>query len=129
MGNEKKDITNRADVELLVNTFYDRVKKDATIGFFFTEIIPVDFPAHLPKMYAFWESILFGTSGYKGEPMTVHTHIHQKHKMTHEHFERWISLFTSTIDELFSGNKAEELKQRASSIATIMEWKVTTETK
>ena len=121
---EKHDIANRADIELLVNSFYDKVKTDPTIGFFFTKIIPVDFPAHLPKMYAFWESILFGTSGYKGEPMTAHVHIHEKHKMEHAHFEKWLSLFTSTVDELFAGPKAEEIKQRSSSIATIMEWKV-----
>jgi hemoglobin len=95
------------------------------LDFFFTEIIPVDFPAHLPKMYAFWESILFGTPGYKGEPMTAHVHIHEKHKMEHAHFEQWLLLFRTTVDELFSGPKADEIKQRAASIATIMEWKVT----
>src|ERR1044072_367960 len=120
----KHDITNRADVELLINSFYSKVKTDPVIGFFFTQIIPVDFPSHLPKMYAFWESILFGTPGYKGEPMTAHIHIHQKHKMEPAHFERWISLFTATVDENFTGPKAEEIKHRASSIAMIMEMKV-----
>jgi truncated hemoglobin YjbI len=33
--NQKPDITNRADIELLVNSFYAKVKEDKTIGFFF----------------------------------------------------------------------------------------------
>lgn len=56
----KKDILIREDIELLVNTFYDKIKKDDTIGYFFTEIANVDWPTHLPKMYDFWESILLG---------------------------------------------------------------------
>ena len=33
------------------------------------------------------------------------------------HFERWVSLFHETVDALFSGEKAEMAKQRASLIA------------
>ena len=33
----KTDIRNRKDIELLVDTFYDKIKTDAVIGFLFTE--------------------------------------------------------------------------------------------
>jgi hypothetical protein len=36
-----------------------------------------------------------------------------------------VRLFTSTVDELFEGPKAEEAKQRATSIAGVMAHRVT----
>ena len=120
----KNDITNRADVEILINSFYQKVKKDPLIAFFFSEIVPVNWEAHLPIMYGFWENVLFYTGTYEGNPMAIHKGIHQKCPMKMEHFQRWISLFTETVDELFKGDKAELAKQRATSIATVMQIKM-----
>lgn len=119
-----KDISSRADIELLVNRFYDRAKTDPLIGFFFSEVVPVNWPEHLPRMYDFWESIAFGTAGYKGEPMTVHMELNRKQTMEPAHFKRWVELFHATIESNFSGPKADELKARSASIAAIMKIKV-----
>ena len=35
-----------------------------------------------------------------------------------------IKLFTTTVDELFAGSNAEQVKQRALSIATVMRIKI-----
>ena len=64
-----KDLATREDIELQVNSFYNKVVKDDVIGFFFKDVVKVDFEQHLPKMYSFWESILFGQMTYKGNPM------------------------------------------------------------
>jgi len=120
----KNDITNRADIEILINSFYQKVKKDPLIAFFFSEIVPVNWEAHLPIMYGFWENVLFYTGTYEGNPMAIHKGIHQKCPMKMEHFQRWTSLFTETVDELFKGDKAELAKQRATSIATVMQIKM-----
>jgi len=120
----KNDITNRADIELLINGFYNKVKKDPLIGFFFSEIVPVNWEAHLPIMYGFWENVLFYTGTYEGNQMALHQNIHQKCPMKMEHFQRWTSLFIETVDELFNGDKAELAKQRAISIATVMQIKL-----
>jgi hemoglobin len=37
-----------------------------------------------------------------------------------EHFHHWNTLFDETVDELFIGVKAEEIKQRAINIAAAM---------
>ena len=37
-----KDILERADIELLVNTFYDKVKVDEKIGPFFNNVAKID---------------------------------------------------------------------------------------
>jgi hemoglobin len=120
----KHDIENRDDVKFLINTFYDKVKKDETIGYIFNDIAKVNWDYHLPIMYNFWESILFFTGTYTGNPMKAHEKIHPVVNFTAEHFSVWLKLFTSTVDELFEGEKAELAKQRAISIATVMQLKL-----
>lgn len=120
----KKDIQNRDDIAKLVNRFYERVKKDELINIFFTEVIKVDWERHLPVMYDFWENVLFHTGQYNGNPMIQHQQLHKRYPIHRQHFERWLQLFTDTTDELFKGDNAERIKQRATSIATIMQIKL-----
>src|SRR5690242_12105094 len=115
----KKDIQNIEDIKLLVNTFYDKVKSDKIIGYIFNDIAKVNWEKHLPVMYNFWENVIFFTGSYNGNPMTAHAKMHNVVHFTTDHFEQWIKLFTSTVDELFEGEKAELAKQRAISIATV----------
>ena len=117
----KKDIENRDDIIRLVNTFYDKVKPDETIGYFFNRVVDVNWEKHLPVMYNFWENIIFHAGGYSGNPMKHHMELHEKSPMKKEHFNRWIQLFNETVDELFEGAHAEQAKQRALSIATVMQ--------
>jgi len=120
----KKDIENRQDIQLLVNSFYEKVKQDPEIGFIFNDIVKVNWEKHLPLMYDFWENTLFYTGGYTGNPMEMHQRLHQLVPLTAEHFKRWTHLFTSTVDELFNGEKALLAKQRAISISTLMQIKI-----
>lgn len=120
----KTEIATKQDIKLLVDTFYEKVKIDATIGFFFKEVVQVNWENHLPKMYEFWENIAFSTGNYKGNPIELHKAIHILHTMTPNHFDHWLRVFSTTIDELFEGNKAAYLKERATSIATFMKIKI-----
>ncbi len=120
----KTDIANRQHIEQLINSFYDKVKVDAVIGYFFTEVIPVNWEKHLPVMYDFWENVVFYTGNYEGNPMQQHQQLHKKSPMRMEHFQRWLLLFAETVDELYKGEKAELIKQRAASIATVMQIKI-----
>jgi len=117
----KKDIESLNDIEVLVNNFYKKVKADATIGPLFSNI---NWEKHLPVMYQFWENAIFFSGGYNGNPLKTHQHIHQAFPLSKQHFDVWLTLFTSTVDELFSGEKAELAKQRAVSIATVMQIKI-----
>lgn len=118
------DITTRADIELLVNTFYEKVREDATIGIIFNEIAHVNWDTHMPKMYDFWEGILFGTGQYRGRPMPPHFKLNETHPFKPEYFDAWLSLFYQTVDELFEGEKATEAKTRAINIASVMEHRI-----
>ncbi|HET9057743.1 MAG TPA: group III truncated hemoglobin [Chitinophagaceae bacterium] len=120
----KKDILQRSDVELLVNSFYDKVKKDNLISVFFTDVVDVQWESHLPTMYNFWQNVIFQTGGYIGNPMILHMNLDKMAPLNKEHFNRWTKLFTETVDELFEGDNAELAKQRALSIATVMQVKI-----
>ncbi len=120
----KKELENREDLVLLLNAFYRKAFKDDLIGRFFTEVVPLDLDTHIPVIADFWEAVIFGKQGYRKNVMEVHQHIHQLSAIKKEHLDRWVKLFTETVDELFEGEKAILLKQRASSIATLMDIKL-----
>lgn len=124
-----KKLETREDIELLVNKFYDKVGIDETIGFFFNDVAKVDWSNHLPKMYAFWETLLFGQISYKGNPMAVHFPINAQVPMEKKHFEHWIKLWTTTIEENFTGEMAETAIYKATNIANLMGYKMETATK
>lgn len=119
-----KDLENRNDIADVVNRFYEKVKTDDLISFFFTDVVPVDWEKHLPVMYDFWEQVVFGTGPYNGNPVKIHTDLSRKSPISHLHFNRWTELFISTVDDLFEGENAERMKQRAISIATVMQIKI-----
>ncbi len=120
----KKDILNRKDIVVLVDRFYDKVKQDERIGPFFNEVVKVNWTKHLEAMYNFWENVVFHTGNYEGNPMSKHQAMHQKRPMRMEHFSQWLSLFNETVNEHFQGKNAEAIKQRASSIGTVMQVKL-----
>ena len=116
----KTDIRNRADIEKMVKVFYGKVKEDPAISYFFNDVAKVNWENHLPKMCDFFENILFSSGNYDGNPMQAHEELHKKSEVRIEHFQHWNALFDATVDELFEGAKAEEIKQRATNIAAAM---------
>lgn len=118
------DITSRADINALMEAFYGKALVDESIGFFFTEVAPLNMETHMPLIVDFWETIVFGKAAYKGNVMQVHQHIHGKHAFEAKHFERWVQLFHGTVDAMFAGPHVELIKQRATSIATVMRIKL-----
>lgn len=120
----KKDIENREDVEEILKAFYNTIFKDELIGYFFTTVVPLNLETHIPVITDFWESVIFSTHGYRKNVMEVHQHINQLSSIKKEHLERWVHVFSATINELFEGEKATLMKQRAKSIATLMDIKL-----
>jgi hemoglobin len=50
--------------------------------------------------------------------------VNDKEPLTSLHFNRWIDIFTATVDELYSGTKANEIKFKASNIKEVWEYKM-----
>lgn len=118
--NNTKEIISIDDIKGLVNAFYEKVRKDELIGPIFNERIGDRWPQHLDKMYAFWQTVLLGEHTYFGSPFPPHANL----AISHNHFERWIELFTKTLDELFTGEKATDAKWRAGKMAEMFESKI-----
>jgi hemoglobin len=116
----KPDITTLEDVKLLVNTFYDKVRADGSLAPIFNNQIQDRWPQHLEKMYTFWQTLLLDEHTYFSSPFPPHA----KLPVDHQHFQQWVTLFSETIRELFSGEKAEEALWRANKMAQMFEGKI-----
>ncbi len=64
-----QDIETEQDIRRVIDAFYSGIEQDSAIGSFFHGI---DLPAHLPRMYSFWSSVVFQTGTYRGHPFDVH---------------------------------------------------------
>ncbi len=116
----KSDIKTHDDVVRMVDTFYHKVNKDELLSPIFNEIANVNWDHHLPKMYRFWQTLIFGETLYKGNPFAAHIPL----PIGEDHFHRWLHLFDETLSELFAGTVADRTLERARSISHIFKSKL-----
>ena len=113
---EREDLTDRTDIELLVRSFYRYAAMDEQLGPIFSAA-HVDWPSHIDTLTEFWAWQLLGERGYEGNPLRAHEPSHARTPFSDTHFERWLDVFTATVDEHFVGPTAELAKQRAAKMA------------
>lgn len=118
--NVQNDILGLEDVNILVNSFYDKIKRDDKLGDIFNDVIQNRWPEHLGKMYMFWQTVLLGEKTYNGSPFEPHANL----PLEVEHFNRWLELFYETVDTHFKGEKAEEAKWRSKKMADMFRFKI-----
>lgn len=114
---ERTDIVTRRDIEILVNSFYEKVQADPLLAPHFHH---VNWEKHLPIMHSFWASMMLGEQSYRGNPFQKHVHL----SIGTEHFAEWLKLFIEVVNENFQGDKAEEIKTRARQIAQVFQHKM-----
>ena len=112
-----KDIENREDIVKLLTSFYAKASQDEIIGSKFDHL---NMEEHIEVIANFWASILFGANNYKGDPFGKHVPL-DLHKAD---FDRWVELFTETVDAYFSGTVADEAKLRGQTISKIFQHKL-----
>jgi hemoglobin len=115
-----KDIANRDDIILMVDTFYDKVNNHDQLSHIFNDFAKTDWEVHLPRMYDFWETLIFSTGKYKGSPFSKHVPL----PVDQSHFQSWIDIFESNLDEHFAGTVTESVKARANMIAQTFQHKL-----
>jgi hemoglobin len=120
----RKEIETRKDIGLLVERFYGKVKGDDLIGDIFNNELLFRWDTHIPIMIDFWESVLLGSAAYRGNTMRVHIELNKKHPLKPEHFARWKKLFFETLDEHFTGVRAEEAKKKVELMEVLMQTKI-----
>lgn len=109
-----EDIVTEAQLALLVDRFYAKVRDDAELGPVFDGAIS-DWPHHLGKMVDFWSSVMLTSGRYKGNPMMMHL----KHvvRIRPEMFVRWLELWRETSHELLDQKGAAAVTAKAERIA------------
>lgn len=118
---EKKDIASIKDIQLLVDTFYGKVRIDPLIGPIFNGVIRDKWPEHLEKMYRFWQTVLLDEHTYYGSPFPPHAQLPVEQK----HFDAWLRLWHETVDTFFTGAVANEAKWRGDKMAVMFLSKIT----
>lgn len=116
-----KEIENRADISLLVNSFYAKIRKDELLGPIFNHhIAKEEWPAHLEKLTDFWVTNLLGQPFFKGNPSQAHARVDKNlnYSISQVHFGKWLQLWFNTIDSLFVGNLASRAKEAAKRMST-----------
>jgi len=117
---KKHDLLTIEDIKKLVDTFYDKVRNNGLLAPIFNERIKDNWPAHLDKMYRFWQTVLLDEYTYSGSPFSPHADL----PVNKEHFKEWMGLFTATVNELFTGERANEAIWRAGKMAEMFEHKL-----
>ena len=115
------DISSRPDVQLLVDSFYAKATKDVLLSPIFFPIMQSGrWSEHVERIYDFWHSLLLEEPVYQGNAFAPHAHM----PLEQRHFDRWISLFHATVDELFIGVTADKAKSKSQEIAGIFLHKI-----
>jgi hemoglobin len=109
------DVVNEEQIAVLVDTFYARVRQDATLGPVFARVVGDAWEPHLEKMRAFWSSLVLASGRYKGNPMVAHLRLLPR--IGAEHFELWLNLWRETAAELFPPQVAVTFVWRAETMA------------
>lgn len=119
------DITGHADVVDLLRDFYGRAFRDDLLGPVFVDVARMDLAAHLPRISAFWETVLFRAGTYRGNALEPHQRLHGKAGLTPAHFDRWLLLWCATVDDRHRGPAAELAKVQAGRMAATMSRRIT----
>ena len=116
----KTDISSLDDVKILVDSFYEKVRQDDLLKNIFEGRIENHWQQHLEKMYRFWQTVLLEEHTYQGSPFLPHAQM----PIDEQHFNRWLSLWESTVNNHFSGKIADEAKWRGGRMAEMFRSKI-----
>jgi hemoglobin len=93
------DLSDRADIEALLRRFYGRVLDDDVLAEAFTDV--------------------------RASALQAHRHVHRRTPLSGQPFDRWLTTWTETVDEMYCGPVAEHAKIQASRIARAMNRRLT----
>ncbi len=108
-----KDITNEADIKILVDEFYKSVLEDELLAPVFSEHLEGKWEEHHEKLYRFWQTVLLREPMYYGKPQ----HMHARMEIGKTHFDHWLKVWKKTVDTYFVGEIADRAKFRGKTMA------------
>jgi hemoglobin len=112
------DLDSVSEIAEMVRRFYADVAQDELLGPMFNDVAQVDWSEHLPKLTAFWCRALLGLQGYVGNPYRAHAEVNAAVPFQVAHFERWLGLFSETLDE-WEGPNVDRALELAANVARV----------
>jgi hemoglobin len=103
------------DLHEVLVTFYARLGEDDLLSSFFEQL---DMAEHIPRIEAFWSTIVFGSRRYSDNAFAPHQRLDG---LTADHFVRWVGTLESVLDVRFRGPATERMKAAAHRIAYSMQ--------
>ncbi|MEO8946689.1 MAG: group III truncated hemoglobin [Gemmatimonadaceae bacterium] len=98
-----------------MTSFYAIIAVDPLLAPYFDH---VDMSVHMPRIVAFWSTLLFHTHSYTGSAFRPHMEMPD---LTAERFAFWVSTLESVVDARFAGPSASLMKEMAHRIAYSMQ--------
>lgn len=121
------DLVSRTEIHDLVVDFYRAIIFDEVLGPVFDEVAEVDWTLHIPRLVDYWCRVLLRQPGYDGAILEPHRHVHELESFRPELFERWFTLWVSTIDATWHGPGADAAKRHAERMANTLSRQLTGE--
>ena len=120
----QQDISSKEDIHFIITEFYKKLISDSEMLPFFEEIVQQNhLEKHLEIITDFWQDILFQTNSYQNNVLQKHLDFNEKVRFKKVHFKKWLFYLQTTIDASFKVQVAQNMKDRANSIAMVMQVK------
>jgi hemoglobin len=110
----KPDIRDE-DLHDTLTAFYGIIAVRPPLSRYFEH---VDMTVHMPRIVAFWSTLLFHTRSYSGNAFRPHLEMPD---LAGEHFALWVGTLERIVDERFDGPNATLMKELAHRIAYSMQ--------
>jgi len=107
---QRRDIRDE-DLHDTLTAFYAIIAVDPLLLRYFEKI---DMAVHMPRIVAFWSTLLFHTRAYSGNAFRPHL---EMPGLSGEHFQFWVSSLERVVDARFDGPSATMMKELAHRIA------------
>jgi hemoglobin len=115
-SDQPPDIEDVADVEELVRAFYRVAIPDDLLGPIF-EAAGIEWDVHIPKIASWWSRELLAVDGHVANMVQVHLRVADHRDYGGVELDRWVELFTETVEERFAGPVADRAVARARQVA------------
>jgi hemoglobin len=122
MTHSKHDIVSTADIQVLVDAFYEKLRSQPYLAVLFDNLSPRDWRHHLFMMENFWNSVLLKSATYIGHPLILHAFLPAKQAQVPE----WVHLFYEAVEEHFTGPTAASAKAFAGKMMRIFAYQPAT---
>ncbi|MFI5233030.1 MAG: group III truncated hemoglobin [Gemmatimonadales bacterium] len=103
------------DLYPLLEEFYATIAGDPLLAPYF---VSLDMREHMPRIVAFWSTILFHTGRYSDNAFKPHLLMPG---LTTVHFAHWLAALEQTVNARFAGPAADRMKDYAHRIAVSMQ--------